>query len=63
MRSDALHTDATQIRGWEQFRMNNLGVENVAAAYYLGVSQRFTLGSESSASWQTEGALHRLRQE
>jgi hypothetical protein len=28
MTSDALHTDATQIRGWERFRMNN------AATYY-----------------------------
>jgi hypothetical protein len=32
--SDALHTDATQIRAWEQFRMNDLSVGNFAATYY-----------------------------
>jgi hypothetical protein len=34
MTSDALHTDATQIRGWEQFRMNDLSLGNFAPTWY-----------------------------
>ena len=34
MTSDALHTDATQVRAWEQFRMNDLSQGNFAPTYY-----------------------------
>ena len=34
MTADALHTDATQIRAWEQFRMNDLSEEGFAPTYY-----------------------------
>ena len=34
MTSDALHTDATRILGWEQFRMNDLSSGNFAPTYY-----------------------------
>jgi hypothetical protein len=58
MTADALHTDATQIRAWEQFRMNDLSVENFAPTYYgLG-----TIGGRSvtavDAGGHYEDAIH-----
>lgn len=58
MTSDALHTDATQVRGWEQFRINNLSVENVAATYY----ELYTIGGRDvtavGAGGHYEDAIH-----
>jgi hypothetical protein len=58
MTSDALHTDATQVRGWEQFRMNNLSVEHVAATYY----ELYTIGGRDvtavGAGGHYEDAIH-----
>jgi hypothetical protein len=34
MTADALHTDATQVRAWGQFRMNDLSQGNFAPTYY-----------------------------
>jgi hypothetical protein len=34
MTADALHTDAIQIRAWEQFRMNDLSIGNFAPTWY-----------------------------
>ncbi len=58
MTSDALHTDATQIRAWEQFRMNDLSVGNLAATYY-GL---YTIGGRNvtavGAGGQYQDAIH-----
>jgi hypothetical protein len=58
MTSDALHTDATQIRGWEQFRMNDLSWVNSAATYY----ELYTIGKRDvtavGAGGQYEDAIH-----
>jgi hypothetical protein len=58
MTSDALHTDATQIRGWEQFRMNDLSLLNSGATYY----ELYTIGKRDvtavGAGGQFEDAIH-----
>jgi hypothetical protein len=57
MTSDALHTDATQIRGWEQFRMNDLSLGNMATYYGLN-----TIGGRNvtavGAGGRYEDAIH-----
>jgi hypothetical protein len=58
MTSDALHTDATQIRAWEQFRMNDLSVGNFAATWY----SLYTVGGRNvtavGAGGHYEDAIH-----
>jgi hypothetical protein len=58
MTSDALHTDATQVRGWEQFRMNDLSWVNFAATYYA----LYTIGGRNvtavGAGGHYEDAIH-----
>ena len=58
MTSDALHTDATQVRGWEQFRMNDLSQGNFAPTYY-GIN---TIGGRNvtavGAGGHYEDAIH-----
>ena len=58
MTSDALHTDATQIRGWEQFRMNDLSLISSGATYY----ELYTIGNRDvtavGAGGQYEDAIH-----
>jgi hypothetical protein len=58
MTSDALHTDATQIRGWEQFRMNDLSLISSGATYY----ELHTIGNRDvtavGAGGQYEDAIH-----
>ena len=58
MTSDALHTDATQIRGWEQFRMNDLSLISSGATYY----ELYTIGKRDvtavGAGGQYEDAIH-----
>jgi len=58
MTSDALHTDATQVRGWEQFRMNDLSWVNSAATYY----ELYTTGGRDvtavGAGGHYEDAIH-----
>ena len=58
MTSDALHTDATQILGWEQFRMNDLSSGNFAPTWY----SLNTIGGRSvtavGAGGHYEDAIH-----
>ncbi len=58
MASDALHTDATQIRAWEEFRMNDLSLLSSGATYY----ELFTIGKRDvtavGAGGQFEEAIH-----
>ena len=58
MTSDALHTDATQIRGWEEFRMNDLSLLDSGATYY----ELYTIGKRDvtavGAGGQYEDAIH-----
>ncbi len=58
MTSDALHTDATQIRAWEQFRMNDLSIGDFAATWY-GLN---TIGGRNvtavGAGGHYENAIH-----
>jgi hypothetical protein len=58
MTSDALHTDATQIRAWEQFRMNDLSIGGMAATYY----SLYTIGGRNvtavGAGGHYEDAIH-----
>ena len=55
MTLDALHTDATQIRGWEQFRMNDLSLISSGATYY----ELYTIGKRDVTAVGAEAIRRR----
>jgi hypothetical protein len=58
MTSDALHTDATQVQAWEQFRMNDLSEAGFAPTYY----DLYTIGGKVvtavGGGGQYQNAIH-----
>jgi hypothetical protein len=58
MTSDALHTDATQIGGWEQFRMIDLTEGRFAPTYYALYTSGSRVVTAVGAGGQYDNAIH-----